>query len=478
MTFKMNRLRTALFLLGCFFLFSAYAEDTGSSGAQAGGGQGGGQDTTGGAAGGQGQGMAGGGQAAAAPAAPVVLPGAYGSAPISVTPGEGRFAKPPYSFTLTLQQGYDSNVFTTEKNQVSSLENTGQLAFQMQGASPRTIFTLDSTAGLSYFWNRPGKSEDYNGNISLLFFHRITSRMNISATVSVGYLSQPNFAAMNASTNQQAGNYILANSRLNLSYQWSAKVQTNTSYSINSTLYQEKKQQTSNIIENTFGNEFRFLLNPRTSLVAEGRLTLDSYPKMPTGDSTTLYGLLGADYVLSSRLSATARGGLQYRTYSTPGSSGGGSSSQSQSSPYAETTMTYIYGHQSNFQWTNRFGLDSSNVASQKVTSFRTGVNFNHVLTAKTTLTLGLNYNIQNTQTGSTPSFGEIVTVPPIFGPISIPGSTTVQYQINSVLGLQYMLTPKFSLTASYIFTDVISAVQFNSSYTRNQIFFGGTYTF
>ena len=286
---------------------------------------------------------------------------------------------------------------------------------------------------------------------------------------------------LNATINQQGGNYILGNSRLNLSYQWSAKFQTNTSYSFNTTLYQEKTQQANNLVENTFGNELRFLLNPRTALVAEGRYSFTSYPQNASGDSSTLYGLLGADYSFSRRLTATLRGGLQYRVYSTATTSGGGSTGSgssggnSQSSPYAETTMSYIYGHQSTFQWTNRFGLDSSNIASQKVTSFRTGVSFNHVLTAKMILSLGLNYNVTSTQTGSQVVYGQII--PGIIVPITIPGTTTAQDQINSSLGLQYMLTPKFSLNGSYVFTDIISVIQ-TSSYTRSQFFIGGTYTF
>ena len=424
------------------------------------------------------------------------MPGAYGSSPVSLTPGEGRFAKPPYDFSLTLQQGYDTNVFTTATNMVSSLVNNANFNFQMQGATPRTIFTFDATAGISYYWHRPGvKPEDYNGNISLLFFHRISPRMNISTTLSLAYLSQPNFSALNATINQQGGAYILGTGRINLSYQWAAKLQTNTSYSLNTTLYQEKTAQNGNIFENTLGNEFRFLLNPRTSIVAEARYTATGYPNAPTGDSATMYGLLGADYTFTSRLSATLRGGLQYRSYSNTAATrlltrdelvlrGGlfefnaNSNSTSQTSPYVETTLSYIYGHQSTFQWTNRFGLDSSNISSQKVTSFRTGVNFNHVLTAKMILTLGLNYNVSSTAT-SPRTLQTLTGLNPYdyysLSEMTVP--TTTQNQINSVLGLQYLVTPKFSLNASYTFTDVISATQ-AASYTRSQFFLGGTYTF
>ena len=479
----MNWRRTALLLFCGFLWISALAEDTGSSGTPA---TGAGQDAAGGAA------ATG---AVEAPAAPVVMPGIYGSVPISLTPGSGRFARDPYNFTLTLSQGYDSNIFTTHSNQVSSPTTTGALGFQMQSASPRTIFTLDSTLGISHYWNRPGqKPEDYNDHIGFVYFHRLSSRMSVSANFGLGYLSQPNFSALNATVNQQSGNYWMQDGRLNLSYQWSAKFQTSTSYSLNSTLYE--KTQTNNIVENTFGNEFHFLLTPRISLVAEGRYTLSAYPQTPSGDSNTLYGLLGADYSFSNRLRATLRSGLQYREYMnmvhSPSTLSPNEllfrpnyqytstqSGNTQSSPYLEATLSYIYGNQSTFQWTNRFGLDSSNLASQKITSFRTGLNFSHVLTAKTTISLGLNYNVTSTQTADE-SIQSIVP-PPAMPPHtavtrqSIP--TTTQDQINSVLGIQFRLTPKFSLNASYTFTDLLSETP-SGSYLRNQISLGGTYTF
>ena len=480
MIFKMNRLCTAFFLAGSLFMVSASGQDVGTSVAPSSTGGGGGQETTGG--GGAGQGTSSAAPAVAAPAAPVVLPGAYGSAPITLTPGTGRFAKPPYTFTLTLQQGYDDNIYTTSTNHTGSLVNSAQLGFSMQNASPRTIFTLDATAGISYYWNRKAQPEDYNDNFSLLIFHRFSPRLNVSLTASIGYLSQPNFSAMNATINQQGGNYILGSSRLNLSYQWGAKFQTNTSYSVDATFYEKKSSQSGNITDNTFGNEFRFLINPRTSLVAEGRYTATAYPNAPSGDSSTVYGLLGADYTFTSRLSATLRGGFQYRTYTNSTGSGSAMSSVSdvQTSPYGEMTMTYLYGHQSTFSWTNRFGLDSSQLASQKVTSFRTGVNFNHVVTAKLTVSLGLNYNVTETEVGNRLGAREIIVpFPPgiIIEHFIVPGTTTPQDQINCVLGLKYNLTPKLSLNASYTFTDVISQPS-SGSYTRNQFFLGGAYTF
>ena len=490
----MNRLRTLFFLMGgLFLLIPLFAEDSGSTVTPSL--SLGGQDATGSATTAPGDQS----QVAPEPVAPIVLPGAYGTAPIALTPGQGRFAKDPYDFTLSFQQGYDSNANTTHVNPMGSMTSNGGVGFEMQSANPRNVFTFDSTLALVYYWNRPGSNpENYTGDLKFLVFHRASPRLNASVTFDMGYYSQPNFSSLNASTNQQQGDYLMGNGRMNVSYQWSSKFQTNTSYSLNSTMYQKTIQQTSNIVENTIGNEFRFTLTPRTTLVAEGRFTVSDYPKNSVGNSDTVYGLLGTDYAFNRRLATTLRGGMQFRDYTNMikmpetvnnaelynynGRYTSSLSGNSQASPYAEATMIYIYGHQSTFQWTNRFGLDSSGAAANKVTSFRTGLNFNHVLTAKTTITFGLNYNVSSTVTADTRIQQALYIGPFIYDSTLTTQSnpTTTQDQVNAVLGVKFLMTPKFSLSANYTFTDVTNPSQPSNAgnYYRNQISLGGVYTF
>jgi predicted porin len=55
-------------------------------------------------------------------------------------------------------------------------------------------------------------------------------------------------------------------------------------------------------------------------------------------------------------------------------------------------------------------------------------------------------------------------------------GSYT-QNQFQMSLSLGYTVTPRLSLSLSYTYLDLLTS-QINSSYQRQQIYLGGTYTF
>ena len=109
-------------------------------------------------------------------------------------------------------------------------------------------------------------------------------------------------------------------------------------------------------------------------------------------------------------------------------------------------------------------------------------MNFNHVLTAKTTITFGLNYNVSSTVTADTRIQQALYIGPFIYDSTLTTQSnpTTTQDQVNAVLGVKFLMTPKFSLSANYTFTDVTNPSQPSNAgnYYRNQISLGGVYTF
>src|SRR5207248_5142906 len=94
--------------------------------------------------------------------------------------------------------------------------------------------------------------------------------------------------------------------------------------------------------ENTFGNQFRFLILPTTNLVAEYRYQIVSYlhegdvipgsnpPLRLERDSTTQFLLGGFDHAFSPRLTATFRGGVDLRDYADVGE---------KDSPYFDSTF-------------------------------------------------------------------------------------------------------------------------------------------
>ena len=203
---------------------------------------------------------------AATPAAPVTLtlPGGYGGSPSKTfTLGEGRLAKPPITFTFSVSQGYDDNIYSADANPVAtptpvpqptppleerrigfrisppspptpvfqifrpkalpvqsgtnpkplgvigSAESTATLGMQIQKGTPRTVVTMDATVGSQYYWEQPGQKEDYTAGLDMSFVHRLSPRATVSFDMSAVYQKAPNYTLINAPTNNNNNsNYL------------------------------------------------------------------------------------------------------------------------------------------------------------------------------------------------------------------------------------------------------------------------------
>ena len=462
-------------------------------------------------------GAAGAGAAAEAPAratlpeaAPIAIPGGYGGAVGSViTPGEGRFAQPPIHISISLSQGYDDNVFSTPDNpappvqqyslalitkrkylndfinigqqgpiqqgqfilvsstqatplpltptqpKVGSMVTRANLLFETQAANPRTAYTFNIALGAMEYYDRPGDTLDYNGNIGFLFYHSLTPRMNFTATGGANSSSQANYGNLYGPTNQNPGQYITAHTKLDLTYQLTPRIATDFAYNLDTTLYQETAGQINDLYNNTLGAEFRYMVSPRIKTVFNYRYSSITYPNAVGSASTEQYYLLGADFDLSQRIHYTFRTGAQSKSYTQ-------SQTQGLSSPYFESGLTYIYGKGSSLNWTTRYGFEEtpSRDSSQKTVSFRTGLNVNQVLTARISANLGLNFNRITTSSNVNQNL-----------------PSTDQDELSLGLGLNYVFNPHLSFNLSYTYNQLRATAQ-TSDYSRNQTFMGANYSF
>lgn len=447
------------------------------------------------------------------------LPGGSGFGPVTLTAGEGRFAQPRYRFTGTLSQGYDDNVFSTPSNPlkqptsakvlvqeqrqvatgnfinlggffvpeirtefvtverkiklpkqpqqeiIGSAVTRAGIGFQTQSAMPRTVYTFDANVGALYYYSRPERSTDYNGSIGLNFLHRINARTTVSAQGDLVYASQPNFSRINTPTSQSTGDNVSANAKIDLSYLWSPRVSSVLSYTINGTLFQEKSAATSgggDTLENGLSTQIRYTISPRTTAIMELRETQRSHANDPAQDSTNTFVLFGADYMPSRRLRATALVGeqTQVRTGGTATNNGGSSGGSTLATPYAETTLGYIFPRGSTVTWTNRYGFEDSGSSLQSQQTYRTNLNLNYVLGARTTAGIGVAYNRVTTSFIDGNSQDDIT-----------------QEQLQASITLQYILSRTLSFNANYTLTQLTSNQQ-GADYRRNQIFIGGSYSF
>ena len=439
------------------------------------------------------------------PAAPITfsLPGGYGnSSGLSFTLGEGRLAKPPITFTATVSTGYDNNIFSADANpkatptptpgptpplearligfrispptpptpiyqffrpkeivpKVAKVQQLGVIAspvvtanvgIQIQKGTPRTVFTMDLSVGEDDYFNRPGNPTDYNGSFDLAMVHRISPRATLTLQSTAVYQDTPNFALINAPTNNgNGGNYLNGSVKGDLTYNWGSRLSTVTSAAINFNLLETNASN--NLYQITYGTKFRYAVSARNSVDLELRQQQSVYPTNSSANGSSLYYLLGLDTIISSRLSNTLSAGLEVDSYS-----GGGS----QQIPYLETATTLALPRGGAFSWTNEFGSQATGNAAQTSTSYRTGLSLTQPLSTKLVATISIAYN-HLLEKDATQAAGNYT-----------------QDQFQSSLGLSFNVTPRLSLSLTYNLIDLLTN-QLNSSYQRQQIYLGGTYTF
>jgi opacity protein-like surface antigen len=445
----------------------------------------------------------------AAPAAPVSISSGYGQPPLILQPGTGRFAEKPLKFLVNVGIGYDDNTLTTpdkippeptplpqitfqvpiptptptpaprpgqpkpkptpvpkqqfktvviptptpiplapQIGKTGSLFAVGSVGAQWAFASPRTVFSLDLGVGETYYFSRPGDKKDYTGHLTLAFSRKLSPRLTLNAYLGSSYQSQPDFSILNAPTRAGGGSYLNSNAKVDLSYRWTARISTVTSYSLNSILYQNSNAN--NNVQQTVGEELNYQFSHRATIVGEYRMSANARTDK-TQSTSSKFVLAGLDTNWTPRLRTTLRIGEEMRTFDVAG--------QSSTSPTVEFTTYYVYGKGSTLAWSSNYGLQQSSSILVKQTSVRTGIMVNHVFTARTTGIFSLNWNhVVTTDTDP--------LVP-----------TAKEDDATLSLGLQYLLTSNLSFVLNYTYTRVLSNNEFGT-YRRTQTSFGANYSF
>lgn len=418
--------------------------------------------------------------------APVTLslPGSYGEAARSFTLGQGQLSKPPILFSLSISQGYDDNIFSSAsvparkavtaevevpqpaqhgvvafrltkvtlvpaipaQEPVASALTTASLGVQIQRASPRTVFTMNGTLGALDYW-RETKLQ-YTGGLGINLVHRLTPRATISASVDGVYQNQPDFSRINAPTANVSSSYVDADIRLNFSYGFTARFSTVLSYELG--LATQDAAAGGNLYVSTYGSQFRYTVSPRNTATLELRQSQSSYASANGSDSTDTFLLVGLDSIVTARLRNTVSVGEELGSFN-----GGGSTAL----PYLESATSMQLPRGGVLSWTNRYGLENSNALNQNTSSFRTGLAISEPLGAKLGASLSIAYNYLQIKD-------------------RVANTATVnETQIEAGASLQYMLSPRLSLSLSYTFFDFLVS-QPDSGYTRNQISLGAVYSF
>jgi hypothetical protein len=386
--------------------------------------------------------------------APTAVTGLSGAAPTLTggPSGIGVFSPTPVKILASISGGYDDNVNTLQSSKQGSAFTSGNVILDYTFGDPRLQLVLNAGGGGSYYYEHVnGQNYDIDLKGALGITYKSSPRLTLGSTVLVDYLTEPNFDAPGG-LNTRSGNYLYTTDKIFVSYSLSQRFSTKTSYTFEAYNYDNNAVGAfSNRISDTFGNEFHFQLVPTTSLVAEYRYGIVTYQNAAL-DSNTHFALGGIDHIFNPRLSASLRGGAEFRSYKDDGD---------RNSPYFEGTVTYVLGKRVSVSWNSHYGLEEPDLTGfQSRKTFRTGLQTKFNVTSRISSNIDLYYVHDDYQ---------------VSGMVVSPGF--IENTFDGNLSLRYAITPLLGVQAGYHYTDIRSDAQFRQ-YSRNRVSAGISLTF
>ena len=369
--------------------------------------------------------------------------------------GTGTYSRFPFHVSVSVRGGYDDNVNTSKIDKQESWFTNGSAAITYDFGSPRTQLSLQTGGGVTYYWDHLhniGVNNDYDFNVylSLQMVHEVSPRLTLKSTDYVTYQTEPDFT-LAVGLNRRSGNFFYTQDKSTVTYLWTPRFSTATSYTGGIVWYDDSSIGLfEDRFESTFGNEFRFLLWPTTTLVAEYRFELVTYDRDINRDSMTHFALGGFDHNFSSRFSASFRGGAEFRDYE--------AGTSDRSSPYFEGTLNYAVGKNTSVSWTNRYAIEEPDVLlNPSRTTFRTGLRAKHDFTPRISGNLGVYYEHDDYDSVNT-----LTVISPSFTEEAFDAAVSVRFAVTRYLGIE----------AGFNHTEVWSDI-FLREYSRNR-YWGG----
>lgn len=368
--------------------------------------------------------------------------------------GLGIFSRKPFNLTFSVREGFDDNVFTTANDKVHSFYTNLAAGINYGFGGSRLQLTSSLNGGMTYYYSRPGDKIDFNGSFSLNAVYLATQRLTVTVNTVTAYLSQPDLSIV-GSTNRNDGDYVYSSNTISAAYQWSEKFSTVTAYNFNVVYYVDNDlNQNQGRVEQTISQSFRWLLLPKTTVVAEYRFNPNLYFDADLNTYNNFF-LVGVDQIFNPRLKWSARVGAQVGFDDNPDDG-----DSVYIGPYMESTLTYQAGRTTSLFWNMRYGTEASglNNVTQRQT-FRTGVGLSQAITKRIAFNLGANYQCNYyDQQNVIPSFYENI--------------------FDLSVALNFQVVRYASLQVGYQFTADLAPSYTGRNYTRNVAFIGANFGF
>src|SRR6266567_5667118 len=378
--------------------------------------------------------------------------GQYATGSTSETAGAAWGATVPLDITAGVDIGYDDHVIgsnATGSSGQTSFFARENVVLSYDRPRERTELRLVAVGRFSQFFDLG--TDDKDGNVTLSLTHNISTRLSFYANVYAAYQTEPNFQSNVGPENVRSPHF---NTRdiFSLTYHWLPRFNTVTSYTFDRILYAQSSSvgTSSNRTQQTLGEQFRFSLTSRTSLIGEYRFETINYDSVPNRNSIIHLALAGVDHHLTEHLSFHVSGGESFLSLENDGDT---------VSPYFEGLLGYTSGNHS-LNWTTSYGFEAPTTANASTRkTLRTGVTLTYGLTSRIHSTAAVNYHHDENQGGSSGT-----------------SSAGTQDSLELSLGLRYTINKRFALHLDYQHT-MQGSMGSTPGYSRNRYSAGLTLT-
>ncbi len=393
----------------------------------------------------------------------------------------GFFGRQRFTLTFDTRFGYDDNslgqpdtvtlINPANGKLVQRGVDTSDSAFfnftlgvGYTAATPRLTLVAGADVGVNYFFDRPGRSYDVNGGLSLRLNYKLSPKAVLDFSTYNAYESQGDFGATNltnfsgqfggagrapGTTAQLNGDYFYTTDRVGLNYQFTPRLSATFSNNIVAFAYDSEPYSTvQDRIETYPSVEAGYLVLPNLTLTATYRFGYIDYFGV-NNDSQTHFLLGGFDYSANQRLRASVRAGVEFREYfDTVGD---------ETSPYFEGNISYDISRNSHVALSARYSIEEGDLAVQNTAAdtFRVGLDFSQSFTARISAYLGAYYTHSFYNTPTTNNAGSF---------------NEDTYDVS--VGARYAINRHLSAEVGYTHTTVDSNIELRS-YDRNRYFAG-----
>jgi hypothetical protein len=355
----------------------------------------------------------------------------------------------PVTYSVGLGGGYDRLNYKSKEADGADIDSAfmqGSLGATFNGIDEQTPWSLGLDFGSIYYFDdtSSGDNTDYSGKISFNISHAASQRLKINDSFYATYEVEPNFG-IGASTSRRNGQYLYGYNNFAISYAWSERFSTTTSYTVDTIQYDDGAiGKSEDRISHLVSQQFSWAHSKTTSWVGEYRYRTTLYDHAGDNDYISHYVLAGIDQAWSERTTGSIRAGAEF--YS--------SDRSDKTAPYGELTISHRSTEKTSFQLYSSVGFDGSELgAFDSRRSYRTGINASHRATERFTVNGGLNYAYSDfTGAGDAPDITE--------------------HELSATAGIGYRIWDNISLDASYSHSLINSDDDFRD-YSRDRVSLG-----